>query len=403
VLLAGGASAFLIYRRDHQSAVAVLGMLALTVFSLAPLLTLYALTLVILLFRYKAHRVGRHARAVALIMAITLTIALAWLVYGVLMPDRLVAPPVTATSEASELFRLARALQLTFFSWPDLYGHTLRSFVLGLPVIGLLAALALIYVAVVELASPLPSLLRHPALVLVVTMLLYGLFVTTSYAIRYWYHLYPVILCLIALVLAEIIRRLPRVSDGLADSYGALAFLALFALSTDFNPAHLSRTGSSEVAFRLGDYERFQNAWISRPDYRSPAEFLNGNEEVGSTTPIVVERLLPVSHYLDREHAIYFGRHTEDFILSSRERGTREKWTNNRLLSTPDELAAFTASAREVWIVRWIVDPNFSQVDLDAVWADRTPELSRVFLSEDGRIEVIRARLAPARDGDSHR
>jgi hypothetical protein len=167
-----------------------------------------------------------------------------------------------------------------------------------------------------------------------------------------------------------------------------------FALSTDFNPAHLIRTGSPEVAFRLGDYERFQSAWISRPDHRSPAEFLNGNEEVGPKTPIVVERLLPVSHYLDREHAIYFGGHTEDFLLSSRDRGTREKWTDNRLLSTPEELAAYTASASEVWVVRWMVDPNFSQVDLHTVWANRAPEFSRVFLSEDGRIEVVRARLA---------
>jgi hypothetical protein len=173
-------------------------------------------------------------------------------------------------------------------------------------------------------------------------------------------------------------------------------FLVGFALSTDFNPSHLVRTGTPEVAFRLGEFARFETAWISRPDHRSPAEFLNRNDDLGPTTPIVVERILPVSHYLDREHAIYFGRHTEDFLLSSRERGTREKWTYNRLLSTPEELADFTASAREVWVVRWVEDPNFSQLDLAAVWADRAPELSRVFLSEDGRIEVLRVRLAPA-------
>jgi hypothetical protein len=137
LLLASGAIALLIYRRDHQSAIAVVGMLALILLSLTHLLTLYVITLVVLLFRYRAHRVGRHARAVALVAAITLTIAVAWLVYGLLVPDRLVAPPVTATAEASELFRLARALQLTFFGWPDLYGQTLRSFVLYLPIVGL--------------------------------------------------------------------------------------------------------------------------------------------------------------------------------------------------------------------------------------------------------------------------
>ena len=150
------------------------------------------------------------------------------------------------------------------------------------------------------------------------------------------------------------------------------------------------------MAFRLGQFERFEGAWIPHPDHRGPAEFLNRNDEIGPTTPIVIERLLPVSHYLDRKHAIYFGRDTTDFVLSSRAKGTREKWTNNRLLSMPAELAAYTASASEVWVVRWVDDPAFGQVDLERVWAGRAPELTRAFLSEDGRIEVVRARLAPS-------
>jgi hypothetical protein len=398
ILLAGAAVALLIWRRDHQSVVAVVGMLALILFSLAHLLALYVIALVVLLFRYRAHRVGRYTRAFALVAAVTLTIACAWLVFGLLVPESLVAPPATPTAEASELFRMARALQITFFSWPDLYGLMLRPFVLHLQMIGLFAALALIYVAVIELSAPLPTLLRHPACVLVITMLLYGLFETTSSTTRYWFHLYPVILCLIALVAVEVVRRLPRVSGALADLAGALVFLGAFALSTDFSPSHLTKTGSPEVAFRLGEFERFEKAWIQHPDHRGPAEFLNQNDEVRPTTPIVVERLLPVSYYLGRDHAIYFGRHTTDFVLSSRERGTREKWTNNRLLSTPEELAAYTASAPEVWIVRWVVDHHFSQVDLAALWADRAPELSRVFLSQDGRIEVIRVRFGAGRD-----
>jgi hypothetical protein len=330
---------------------------------------------------------------------VTLAIALAWLIYGLLMPERLVAPAATASAAASELFRLARALQLTFFGWPDLYALTLRPFMLHLPVIGLFVALALLYVAIVELSAPLPSLFRHPALVLVMMMMLYGLFETTSSTTRYWFHLYPVILCLIALVIADLIRRLWRASDELAATAGAIVFLLTFMLSSDFNPSHLVRAGSLEAGFRLGEFQRFENAWVPHPDYRGPAEFLNGSAEVAPTAPIIVERLLPVSYYLDWEHAIYFGRHTTDFNLSSRERGTRELWTDNRLLSTPDELAAHTASAPEVWIVRWVVDPAFTQVDLESVWADRAPALSRAFLSEDGRIEVIHARLAPASAG----
>jgi hypothetical protein len=398
LLLAGAAVALWVHRNDQQAAIAVIGMLALLVLSLSHLLTLYVLALVVLLFRYQAHRVGRYASAVRVLVAITLTIALAWIVAGLLMPDRLVAPPQTATAEASELFRMARALQLTFFGWPDLYGLTLRPFLLGLPVIGLLLALALIYVAVDELSAPVPSILRHPAVVVVVTMLLYGLFVTTSSTVRYWFHLYPVLLCLIALVAVKVVRRFGA-SRARADIAGASVFLVAFILSSDFNPSHLVRAGSPEVGFRFGEFEPFERLWFPRPDHKSPAEFLNRLEDIDPAAPIVVIRLLPVSYYLEREHAIYFGRDTTDFLLSSRERGTRELWTNNRLLSTPEELAAFTKAAREVWVVRWVDDPSeFKDVDLATVWAGRAPELSRAFLSEDGRIDVIRARLAPARE-----
>jgi 4-amino-4-deoxy-L-arabinose transferase-like glycosyltransferase len=398
-MLAGAAVALWVHRNDHQSAIAAIGMLALLVLSLGHLLTLYVLALVVLLFRYRIHRVGRYASAVRVVVAITLTIALAWIVSGLLMPDRLVAPPPTATAEASELFRTARALQLTFFSWPDLYAETLRPFLLGLPVIGLLLALSLIYVAIDELSAPLPSLLRHPAVVIVTTMLLYGLFMTTSSTVRYWFHLYPVLLCLIALVAVKVIRRF-GVSSVRADIAGASLFLVAFMLSSDFNPSHLLRAGSPEVAFRLGEFEPFDRLWFPRPDHKGPAEFLNRLENIDPAARIVTIRLLPVSYYLEREHAIYFGRETTDFLLSSRERGTRELWTNNRLLSTSDELAAYTKAAREVWVVRWVDDPAVvsNEVDLAAVWAGRAPELSRAFLSEDGRIEVIRARLAPARE-----
>ena len=59
-----------------------------------------------------------------------------------------------------------------------------------------------------------------------------GLFVTTSSTVRYWFHLYPVLLCLIALVAVKVVRRFGA-SSARADIAGASVFLVAFMVSSD--------------------------------------------------------------------------------------------------------------------------------------------------------------------------
>jgi hypothetical protein len=226
----------------------------------------------------------------------------------------------------------------------------------------------------------------------------------TSYATtRYTFFIYPVVLYVIALTLkallitlAQKVRAQPVVTGQVI---AAGVYVGMFALSEDFHPHHLTHIDGMSVGFRMFAYERFSRTWYARSDYASPSHFLNSMvaEPDGSTRIVVIDSP-PVSYYLQRKHAVYYDRQGGRFYNLSRAQGTVDMMSNNRLLSTAEELREYTAGIRTVWLVRPSVPEEQQPLRLHKVWNGQLHDASRVFLSRDGRIEVLRLQLAT----DSH-
>jgi hypothetical protein len=110
---------------------------------------------------------------------------------------------------------------------------------------------------------------------------------------------------------------------------------------------------------------------------------------------VVVEYQYPASYYLDGPHAIYIPREWQDlYPLHSHEGGTLDAWSGQPLLDTPEELAAYTATAGDVWLIRGTDRQRPELPDPEAVWGPRLREAARGFLSRDGRIEVLHLTLS---------
>ena len=199
-------------------------------------------------------------------------------------------------------------------------------------------------------------------------------------------------LCLIALAITLIIGRLAERRPALKHRGGplaAFAFLGLFAFTSDFDPRHIAHAGDDPATFRTAPFEDHWLTWYQRFDFRTPAEFMNG-QALNDNARVVVEYQYPASYYLDRPHAIYIPREWQDlYPLHSRERGTLDAWSGQPLLDTPEELEAYTAGATDVWMIRGTDRQRPELPDLEAVWGARIQDASRVFLSRDGRIEVL--------------
>jgi hypothetical protein len=129
-----------------------------------------------------------------------------------------------------------------------------------------------------------------------------------------------------------------------------------------------------------------------------------------AATRVIVDTQPPVSYYLEREHAVYIPRHTPfRFDNVSRVQGTVHLWSNQRLLSTHEEVREYTRGAETVWLVRYSGpgrDPNGAGRPLvgevravefhpEEIWGDRLIAAERRFVGEDGRIEVVRLQLGP--------
>jgi len=371
--------------------------------SVAHLFALAAVALVVLLLRYDLHEPRRHPRYAYVLLGVAVLAGVAWLGCAFVFEDALQTPAVAARWDLGEAAFLKSAWTV-FFGWPDIYRYTVLPFRVEMPLIGLLLVAALAVVLIAHRHDPLSSLLRQPWVILAMTLAVYGVVETEYSRLRYWYHLYPVMLCLIALAVTLVVGRLVRRRPALEPQAGhlaAFAFLGLFALTSDFDPRHIVAVADDRATFRTAPFEDHWPTWYQRYDFRTPAAFVNG-QALDDGARVVVEYQYPASYYLAVPHAIYIPREWQDlYPLHSRERGTRDAWSDQPLLDTPDELAAYTAQARDVWVIRGTDRRRPELPEPEAVWGARLQDASRAFLSRDERIEVLLVTLLPPQPRDA--
>jgi hypothetical protein len=347
-----------------------------------------------LALRHDLLRVHRQPWRIRVMLGLVVLLVTFWLVRALVEPVTW-PPAVQLRWDLTESGHL-KALWTVFFGWPDLYPYTLRPFITEMPTLGLMALIALGWALWTRRHQPLEQLLGHPALLVIYMIVLYGMVNTEWSVLRYWFHLYPVLLVVVAMMLKEATDRLQLRSPSAA----AFGFLLLFTLSGDFDVRHLWNAGGREVSYRLGPFAAHELTWYPRSDYAGPARF--AARAAPDDARIVVENLPPASWYLPRPHAVFYPREGNRFLLTSREQGTVELWSNQPLLSTAADLAAYAAGAEELWIIR-AIDRIEVLPDLDEVFDSRLLERERLYTSADGRIEVLRLRLASGTQLGTHR
>jgi hypothetical protein len=342
----------------------------------------------LLLFRHEVHRSSRFSRGYRAALAAAALIAVSWLAYALTTRDWM-------SGSGNGMGSMIGALRRTFFGWPDFYAPILVPWAAALPGIGALIALAVAHQLWTNRKQPLAILARNPALLVVLVAIAFGVFDSTFYSgMRFSYFIYPIALYTVVLSILQLTKSLlPRCVDR-ADLVAGCLCLALFVLSSDFNSHHLIGVTQPEVSFRMGAFEDRGAIWYPRHDYASPAGFLEARAVTEPQIPIIIVGLPPVSHYLGSEHAVFYPRERPIFRNVSREQGTRDLWSQRRLLSTEEELRNYTVSAGTFWLVR-LVDTTDQSFKVAHVWQDRVVSVTQEFVGKDGRVEVVSVVLKP--------
>jgi hypothetical protein len=255
-------------------------------------------------------------------------------------------------------------------------------------------------------------ILQHPIMIIlgvfgaiaVVTPIIKPVYEET----RYFYNVYPFIILLIVMACYEVLgRTLGRHITGKNNLVVLSGFVALglFAISKDFNLRQLLHINSPEIAFRTGALKQYEHIWFWRFDERSPAEFLNAHRnDVDAlvlssqvrTLPYYLQSEVNFAYYYAREEKEGFRRFPAAFrnVANAYERfaraqGKLELWTGRPLLGTEHELSAYTERVRSLYLIRR-VKRDEHEFDITHVWPDRLISYERVFLSSDGRTEVVK-------------
>jgi hypothetical protein len=245
-------------------------------------------------------------------------------------------------------------------------------------------------------------ILRHPIMIIlgmvsaiaVVTPIIKPLYEDP----RYFYSVYPFIILLIVMACYEVLRRTVGRVTGKSSVVVLSGFIAmgLFAISNDFNLRQLLHINSPEITFRTGAFKRYEQLWFWRFDERSPAEFLNAHRnDVDALVLSILVRALPYYLQSGVNFAYYCPREGKDgfrYRIFARAQGRLDLWTGHRLLGTEQELSAYTQRVRSLYLVRRL-KPADHGFDINHVWPDRLISYQRVFLSSDGRIEVVKISL----------
>ena len=378
---------------------------------LSTVLHLFALSVcigIVLLVRYQLYRnLWRNSGRLALLALSGLT-ACAWTFYAIY--DQSWREQMVARS-------LPRALRILFFGWPDLYAPTIWPWIHSLPLLTVIFLAALAWHLANQMRGSLTSILGHPMLIILAVFgsiaVIDPIMQPVAKSTRYFYHIYPFMILLIVMACYEAVRYAAgRVVDPKGQVLiSGFVVMGLFAVSEDFNLRQLVHINSPEVTFRSGEFKRYKEHWFWRFDDRSPADFLNSHRnEVDALVVSIHARALP--YYLDPgvSFANYCSRGGKDAETDSRElgwirrydawryeeiarsKGKLELWSGRPLLGTEQELRAYTKRIHSLYFVR-LAAPGDHDFEVADVWPDRLVSCDRVFLSSDGRTEVVKILL----------
>lgn len=384
-LVVGTVSWLLMRRRPlDEAAVVASACLACAV---GHFLLLGGLLGLLLIFRYGLPRTAGEQRAAFRLGLVALAIAVGWVAYVTLLTYG-VGSRAWIESTGEVLFSDA---VLRAFVWPDPSGSILAAWFVELPKLTWLFAAALAFQLIMKARGPLQDVVRNPAFFVGYVLLTLGMFTPALETTRYTYFVYPVALAMLVLTVRDVAALVPvRARTNLTAGLGVVAALLLFAVGGDFSPRHLASVGSYESTYRTGEFADREPTWYARDDDVATSSFVT--EATGPMDIVIVAETPVISHYLGREHTVYLDWRGHRFSNVSRERGTLDIWSNQRLLGTLAEVNDFTRCVQgDVWIVRTQRETRW--LDPSAVWRHQLASAESVFQNPDGSQEVLRVSL----------
>lgn len=183
----------------------------------------------------------------------------------------------------------------------------------------------------------------------------------TYFETRYFFFLYPLILLLILLSLERIINLITKRNYLNKLAFG-LSLIAVLIFSEDFQANHLLNIDSKGINFRMNFSLPLTEHYYPRWDIETPAEVVN-KESAKDDIIIINEHIC--EFYLNRLDYTFKDYKGADFPGESVLNGTKERWTNAKLIYKYSALNQMIDNNHQrIWL---LINEMWALEELDSV------------------------------------
>lgn len=244
-----------------------------------------------------------------------------------------------------------KKIMVILFKYPDIWNKVIFAWYSVMPVFSIM--LGVVFVIGVILATTAKNDkvsvgLNYLAIILIYLICCVGAINTSYISTRYTFFLYPVVVLFSTIVLHKLVKIFISNSHLKALVSGIL-MAAVIWVSEDFGLNHMLYIDSMEINYRMDYDEKIAEHYYTRADYKTPAEYINHNIEVGH---IVITSELTPEYYLEQLDYVYRDHKHGEFSAVSTSGGKRERWTGANLIYREAELYNLIKKAKStVWMI----------------------------------------------------
>ncbi len=260
-----------------------------------------------------------------------------------------------------KLWGVTKRLMIGFFNFPDNY-YSLILYIKTLPLLTIFSGISLSVYFVFLLFDKDKNENTRFLIGVVIIMSLGATIPDLMYReTRYTFFIAPIVLMLVLYSVHYILSKI-FTRQLLVNVFFISLILMAFIISKDFNPYHLIHIDRQDVNYRMiYNNMNYKQHLYRRWDILTPTDYVKKN--LGKEDLIMINET-GMKFYLPRVDYFNFNYKHRAFSSLSVEKGTREKWSNAKLIYTDEALINFIENRKTtIWFLaypeNWLTELNF--------------------------------------------
>ncbi len=327
----------------------VLSIVALAVFALLNQFGFFIFTLLIFSFWNLLDISLSDKKVILLIFSIFIINFIYWFGFGLLSNNWY---ELFNDFSSYSTWGITKRLLIGFFNYPDNF-YSLVNYTKTLPLLTIFAVLSLVSLVPFLLKSKNEP--KSEIKFLFGTVIFLSLLATIPTLLyretRYTFFLVPLLVILVSYSIYFVLNKFLKNELYRNITFIAIIF-AVFIFSRDFNLYHLLNIDSQEVNYRMIYKSNLIKRHLYRRwDIKTPTDYVKQNLHDGD---IIMINENSHEQYLPRVDYFSFDYRHKAFVSFSVERGTKERWSNAKLIYTNKDLINFIENRKStIWFITY--------------------------------------------------